>query len=203
MFASFKRMLSVERGRPPPTAGSRRSGRAAAVRPHQVRHRRHDVRACWSSRLTAAVGLAVDFGRVYAVNIAHPGARWMRPRWRRAAWPRSRRSTPLNKASTAAIAYFDQSKPERCGHSTHRSSRPTRSKPNSRSRRPPGCRTPFLGVLNILAPQGLGSRRAGRLPGQLLRLRQGGDHRHRADLPATAATPAAATATTARASKSP
>jgi Flp pilus assembly protein TadG len=102
--------------------------------------------------LTAFVGLAIDFGRVYSVNSQTQSA------LDAAALAAGRvaqveTSDTINKASAAATAYFNQAKPKNVISSSIEFS------PNAQSTQftvtaTSWVRTPFLGVLNSLYHKG-------------------------------------------------
>ena len=102
--------------------------------------------------LTAIVGLAVDFGRVYAVS-SHTQVALDAAALAAGRVAQVETSDIINKASSAANAYFNQTKPKNVISSTLAFS------PNSASTQftvtaTSWVRTPFLGALNYLVPQG-------------------------------------------------
>jgi Flp pilus assembly protein TadG len=102
--------------------------------------------------LTAFVGLAVDFGRVYSVN-SHTQYALDAAALAAGRAAQVESSDTINKASAAATAYFDQAKPANVVSSAIEFS------PNSQNTEftvtaTSWVRTPFLGVLNALFHQG-------------------------------------------------
>jgi len=102
--------------------------------------------------LTAFVGLAIDFGRVYSVN-SHTQYALDAAALAAGRVAQVESSNTINKASAAATAYFDQAKPSNVISSSIEFS------PNSQNTQftvtaTSWVRTPFLGVLNALYHQG-------------------------------------------------
>ena len=102
--------------------------------------------------LTAFIGLAVDFGKVYSVN-SHTQSALDAAALAAGRVAQVETSDVINKASAAASAYFDQSKPTNVVKSTIEFS------PNAQNTQftvtaTSWVRTPFLGVLNSLYHQG-------------------------------------------------
>jgi Flp pilus assembly protein TadG len=98
--------------------------------------------------LAAMIGLAVDFGRVYAVNSTTQGA------LDAAALAAGRvaqveTSNVLDKASAAATAYFDQSKPKNVVSAALQFS-PNSSDTAFTVTATTWVRTPFLGALDFI-----------------------------------------------------
>ena len=151
MFASFKRMLSVERGPAAADGGSRRSGTLRGF----VRSKSGNVGmmfAMLAIPLTAAVGLAIDMGRIYHVNMATQGA------LDASALAAGRvaqveKTDTLNKAFKSASAYFDQSKPGDVLTSAIAFS-PNTQQTEFKVTATSWVKTPFLSVLNIFAYKG-------------------------------------------------
>jgi len=151
MFASFKRMLSVERGPAAADGGSRRSQTLRGF----VRSKSGNVGmmfAMLAIPLTAAVGLAIDMGRIYHVNMATQGA------LDASALAAGRvaqveKTDTLNKAFKSASAYFDQSKPSDVLTSAIAFS-PNTQQTEFKVTATSWVKTPFLSVLNIFAYKG-------------------------------------------------
>lgn len=151
MFASFKRMLSVERGPAAADGGSKRSPTLRGF----VRSKSGNVGmmfAMLAIPLTAAVGLAIDMGRIYHVNMATQGA------LDASALAAGRvaqveKTDTLNKAFKSASAYFDQSKPDNVLTSAIAFS-PNTQQTEFKVTATSWVKTPFLSVLNIFAYKG-------------------------------------------------
>ncbi len=107
--------------------------------------------------LTAFIGLAIDFGKVYSVN-SHTQAALDAAALAAGRVAQVETSDIINKASAAATAYFNQGKPTNVVTSSIEFS------PNAQNTQftvtaTSWVRTPFLGVLNSLLSPGLASRR--------------------------------------------
>ena len=105
--------------------------------------------------LTAFVGLAIDFGRVYSVN-AHTQSALDAAALAAGRVAQVEPNDTINKALAAATAYFNQAKPSDVISSSIEFS------PNAQSTQftvtaTSWVRTPFLGVLNSLYHQGAGA----------------------------------------------
>jgi Flp pilus assembly protein TadG len=102
--------------------------------------------------LTAFIGLAIDFGRVYSVN-SHTQSALDAAALAAGRVAQVETSDVINKASSAASAYFNQAKPTNVVTSAIEFS------PNAQNTQftvtaTSWVRTPFLGVLNSLYHQG-------------------------------------------------
>jgi Flp pilus assembly protein TadG len=102
--------------------------------------------------LAAFVGLAVDFGRVYAVN-SHTQSALDAAALAAGRVAQVETSDMINKASAAANAYFNQTKPTNTVTSSIEFS-PNAAKTEFKVTATSWVRTPFLGVLNSLFHQG-------------------------------------------------
>jgi Flp pilus assembly protein TadG len=151
MFALFRRVLSVEGGSAAAGGGNRRS---QALRGF-VRSKSGNVGmmfAMLAIPLTAAVGLAIDMGRIYHVNMATQGA------LDAAALAAGRvaqveKTDTINKAFKSASAYFDQSKPGDVLTSAIQFS-PNSQQTEFKVTATSWVKTPFLSVLNIFTYKG-------------------------------------------------
>ena len=98
--------------------------------------------------LTAVVGLAVDYGRVYAVK-SHTQAALDAAALAAGRVAQVEKTDTINKASAAATAYFNEAKPTSVISSTLQFS-PSAQQTEFTVTATSWVRTPFLGVLNVL-----------------------------------------------------
>ena len=101
----------------------------------------------------------------------------MRPRSPQDGWRRSKSTDTVNKASTAATSYFNQTKPKNIVSSTLQFS-PNSAQTAFTVTATSWVKTPFLGALDFIIKKNSQVQRAERLQRQLLQMHAVDHHVH-------------------------